>query len=806
MGQRSLDDAEIGGVELPPPTYPQYAHYSTSDRKSSLAVGDDFNRKASGTLCTDHGICSWTEEGDADEHVSIVADDHLQLHYFAGGVVRPPTWAVIKGVTLRDGEVRGRARGFNESYMKDRPFGFSYRLQGAAVDHDDPGYHLLITSTGVRLMAGGSQVAASVYSVDVAWHDYRIVFIGDRHRVYMDGQLILDAIDATYPNTGKVGVAGYYSVSEFDDISARALPIQGVGQPISDDFERADGDLLRTDRMDVQWSEEGGSDQHVSVQGGALQFHYFAGGSVHPRSWAVINGLSLQNLEIRGRARGYSESYMTNRPFGFSYRLQGATAEHDAAGYHVLISASGVRLMAGATQVGEWANTVDADWHDYRIEVVGDRHRVFMDGGPAPILDVIDVSYPDAGRVGVAGYYSISSFEHISARALPIGGLDPYTLDMTLLYYSVEPTEADAVREQGVNTGQAYLTTEQGASAASAAAAVETHVAGMAAEGMRVMASLGGQFIAASYPTTANSIKTDVDAAVMALDSYANVSFWYLPEELRYWYDNEKAEGINLSRWAQDIDPQNRPTLMYTPTHGGRSRFYAEFEWAHILLGGAYVGFGAMDPHWTLAWARWKVQELLDAVHGEYHLGSDHQEGGRTPMIAGWCNADEPTFAEAEAYNFVFSTLAEGARGIGVWSYFHGKKNQPCLDGYAAAFNILQDSTYSLGRALLHGSRGPLLVVTVTAGQAETEPFKNDPALPAQRLPSVVATLVRFEGKRYIIAANSRNDSVTVGFANAGRSGQIEVLTEGRSVSMVNGAFIDTFAAKEVHLYVLPPG
>ena len=95
----------------------------------------------------------------------------------------------------------------------------------------------------------------------------------------------------------------------------------------------------------------------------------------------------------------------------------------------------------------------------------------------------------------------------------------------------------------------------------------------------------------------------------------------------------------------------------------------------------------------------------------------------------------------------------------------------------------------------------------MSAGPTQTEPFTpNDGIAGPQRLPSVVAALVLFEGRRYVIAANSRDDAVTVEFANAGRSGAVEVLTEGRTVPMTNGTFSDTFDGKAVHLYVVPSG
>lgn len=803
------DDLEVRGIEPPPRTYPQRAEYSPHDRQAPIAIGDDFGRADADALGVSDGGITWIEQGDGDEHVSI-RDGRLRLHYFSGGAIHPHSWAVMDGPELRDVELRGRARGYDQAYMTDRPFGFSYRLQGAGVDHDDPGYHVLISTSGVELRAGAALVASWAQAVDPAWHDYRAQAVGDRHRVFMDGQLVIDATDATYPDAGRMGVAGYYSISYFDHVSARALPLGGVGLPVADDFERSDDDALGRAGTGITWSEQGAGDAHVGIANGRLRLHYFAGnGPAHPHSWAVMDGLDLHNVEIRGRARGHDLFYMTGRPFGFSYRLPQGAVDHDDPGYHVLISASGITLTAGATELATWAHPVDAGWHDYRVEAVGDRHRVFMDD--ALVIDVVDSTHLGPGGVGVAGYYSISYFEHVSARALPTSGVDPRTLDMTLLYLSVEPDDVDDVRAQGVNTAHAYLTLQEGQTAASASAAVEDYVSGMAAEPMGVLAGLSAHFEAAPEthmppdPPSVPSAQPQVAAAIDALDGYGNVSAWYLPEELRYWVGHERQEGLNLRAWVELHDPERRPLLMYSPNHGTSMRAWREYEWADVVAGGAYAVPGTSQP---LAWTRWRAQQMRAGILGDVHLGTDHAHGGRIPMILGWCNPTAPSFGHAEAYNLVFGTLAEGARGIGVWSYFWGLQSAgDCLGGYADAFEILADPTYPLGRALLHGTRDPSLQVTVSAGSAYTEPFiPSDGVTGPQTLPSVVATLVLFEGQRFIVAANSRDDAVTVDFAGAGRSGSVQVLAEGRTIPMTDGAFSDAFAGRAVHLYLVPSG
>ena len=76
------EDLEIGAVEPPPPTYPQYATYALADRTGSVAVGDDFNRTTSDVLGVGYGAFTWQEESKPlvnDGNVSLAADDYLSL-------------------------------------------------------------------------------------------------------------------------------------------------------------------------------------------------------------------------------------------------------------------------------------------------------------------------------------------------------------------------------------------------------------------------------------------------------------------------------------------------------------------------------------------------------------------------------------------------------------------------------------------------------------------------------------------------------------------------------------------------------
>lgn len=791
-------------------------------------VEDSFTRPDSLVVGETPQLHEWVESGDGDEHAQVLAEV-LSVHYFNPDSIGS-VYTNIKGLEARNVDLTVKLKGYSEYYMSDgRVFGPSWRMSDQHGTWNADGYHLQINKDGIGLYAGGSLIQHYPVAIDTDWHEYRVVSVGRSHQIYMDGgnTPVIDVFDDTFPDDGHVGLYGFYSIFEADDFQLREIAPPARTYPqradyaaadatnvltVADDFERPDdAGLGQTAGGEVLWLEEGDGDEHLAVDGGRLRMHYFAGGPVHPNSWAVMDGLVLENVELRGRARGFSATYMEpGRLFGFSYRLQGAGVDHDDPGYHVLIAASGVELNAGTTTVASWPGGVDTSWHDYRVEVIGDRHRVFMDDNL--IIDVTDSTYPDAGRVGVAGTYSVSFFDDISVRALPVSGIDPQDLEMTLFYYSVTPSAVPQVKSDDVNTTHEYRFTDD---------LVETSVSRTAVHEMGALGVLDPSYKAPpSWPSTPPASEAHIASEMANLNTYGNVNFWYITEELRYWETEEKTHGLKLRDWTQTHDPAQRPTMMYSPAHGNRRSIHKELEWTHALVTGVYIVPGTNESQ---AWARWKVQEALAGVAGQgieagflvgdFHIGTNHGQDGRVPMVSLPCGANYPGVDHEEAYNLVFGTLAEGARGIGVYSHWHGvRTDDDCLDGYAAAFTVLRDPEHSLGRALLHGGRDSSLVTTVTAGAVETDSFTvGDPlssAIPPPSitltLPSVAATLVIFEGRRYVIAANSRDDAVTVEFGNAGLDGTVEVLTEGRNLTMTGGAFSDTFAAKDVHLYFLP--
>jgi hypothetical protein len=57
-----------------------------------------------------------------------------------------------------------------------------------------------------------------------AWHELRAEARGDRFEIYWDGAKVLDAVDATFPGAGRVGVwTKADSVTLFDDLSVAPL-------------------------------------------------------------------------------------------------------------------------------------------------------------------------------------------------------------------------------------------------------------------------------------------------------------------------------------------------------------------------------------------------------------------------------------------------------------------------------------------------------------------------------------------------------------------------------------------------------
>jgi hypothetical protein len=128
----------------------------------------------------------------------------------------------------------------NESIEADvRPTAFngSDRWVGLATRYQDAGNHYYVTlrsSNVVRLrkLVNGAQVTLASAALPVTLnrtYRLRLESIGKHHRVYVDGVMLLDAIDGSF-SSGRAGLLTYRAAADFDNVVVSPSPVTTILQ------------------------------------------------------------------------------------------------------------------------------------------------------------------------------------------------------------------------------------------------------------------------------------------------------------------------------------------------------------------------------------------------------------------------------------------------------------------------------------------------------------------------------------------------------------------------------------------------
>jgi len=292
---------------------------------------------------------------------------------------------------------------------------------------------------------------------------------------------------------------------------------------------------------------------------------------------------------------------------------------------------------------------------------------------------------------------------------------------------------------------------------------------------------------------------------IQAIDPNSNIAYWDLPEEQRYFKPTEFQLVKDYTAWTRKYDPQQRPNYMYIPTHFTQDQVSNYVPYLDIIPASAYADF-AGHPH---AWVRWRMEETIRGIQlANAIIGKDYLHGQKTPVgvvqLFVGTNGIIPT-ADQTRHDF-WQLIASGAQGIFVFSYFHRNDQSGAL---LPNWNALQQAasqlsgSEKLGDMVLYGQPVSNVMVTVTSGPTQTVSFIPTGYTTPFQFPSIHLLAKQWNGKTYIIAVNSTDQTVTANIANLPPSvlNSAAVLFESRSVPISSSSFTDSFPAWGVHIY-----
>jgi len=274
-----------------------------------------------------------------------------------------------------------------EADIKPTLFDGNDRWAGLVTRHQDAQnyYYVTLRSSGVvqlrRMRAGVfSTIAQAPLSVRLnRSYRVRLESVGTVHRVYVDGQLLVDADDDGVPRSGSAGLATYRTRADFDNVTVSPSPLTTIFA------DRFDSTLFGTWNFagDGQWDVNSGAFAQTSVSGEARAI--------------VGTPLGDQIVSARVRPVAYSGGGTQDRWLGILARYS------DERNFYYLTLRSGNTLSLrklvngaittlGTVPLSGAVNTT----YQLRLEATGSQLRAYVNG-------VLKLQATDASHVSGAG-------------------------------------------------------------------------------------------------------------------------------------------------------------------------------------------------------------------------------------------------------------------------------------------------------------------------------------------------------------------------------------------------------------------
>lgn len=328
----------------------------------------------------------------------------------------------------------------------------------------------------------------------------------------------------------------------------------------------------------------------------------------------------------------------------------------------------------------------------------------------------------------------------------------------------------------------------------------------------------GGLYSLASIPRPGEDVTWDtIRERIVEYAAYENLVWWNLPEELRYWEPAEQEMLERIPQLTRELDPMQRPNFMYMPTHVTSGRIARDAPYLDIIGAGGYTEY----HHMPRSWQRYAIEREVEGIgRAGLEVGPDYLAGQKTPIAVlqlFYSPQKMDVIAPIEATHDFWASIAAGARGVLVFSYWHKRDGGGMLEGTWDAYcreaaKITGEER--LGAVILFGEPYEDVSFGIVRGPRMSAPFEPYGYNHEVRYPSLTVRAWSFEGNLYVLAVNSAERGVTAIFRGLpGDATEAEVLFEAatpeeegaepvrRVLPISGGSLEDNFAGLGVHIY-----
>jgi hypothetical protein len=227
----------------------------------------------------------------------------------------------------------------------------------------------------------------------------RLEAIGTRLRVLVDGALQLEATGAAI-SAGQAGIQMYRTSAQYDNVVVTPNPLLPL---YVDDFESTRGD---------RWTHSGNGNWSTVSDGSKVLLQSDTRMSTGARA---ITGIATEDQVIEVRVKPTTFDNSTNPWLGLITRYV-----DDNNYYYVTLRKDGNislrKLVNGAIHILQTRpfTTRIGRWYKLRMESVGDKLRVYVDG--VPTLQAQDATF-DRGKYGLMTYRTAAEYDDVNVHS-----------------------------------------------------------------------------------------------------------------------------------------------------------------------------------------------------------------------------------------------------------------------------------------------------------------------------------------------------------------------------------------------------
>jgi len=241
---------------------------------------------------------------------------------------------------------------------------------------------------------------------------------------------------------------------------------------------------------------------------------------------------------------------------------------------------------------------------------------------------------------------------------------------------------------------------------------------------------------------------------------HSNISWWDMPEELRYWKKSEYDIVKEYSQLVEEYDHKRRPVYMYIPGHYSEEAIRRYVPFLDILPASCYTNYQTL-PH---IYVRWSIERTQEAIRYNNKLGKDYLNKEKTVIaILELFEQNNPLTREGTWHDF-WLALACDVKGIQIFSHFYRKSSltiESSWNTLNAAVQLFKK--WGIDKVLLLGD-------DIDLKNEVLEGKELAPTLNIQgktySLPSLKVLAKQYRDTIYVISVNSSNQEIVYKLEN----------------------------------------